>query len=149
MRPSELEKVYFPLDQEDESAFTPAAGEDLWCQPVTDNLFIVDNIPFFVRDVSLEDEIMAERRDGTLTFVSVVKPSRNSTIHIFVKQAEIKQQIKEKLESMSCGVEVMERLPLFAVSMPATAPTEEIFQYLDQCDEDGLIGFEESSVRYQ
>lgn len=133
----------------DEEGYPPVSYEDLWCLPVTEGWFVVDNIPFFARDISLGDEIRVAEEDGKLRFKTMLRASRNSTLHVFVKRRELLDEIRNKIELFGCGVEVMEDIALLAISMPATADATEILEYLDDSDESGVLGFEESAVRYR
>ncbi len=58
--------------------------ETLWCQAYGDN-FVVDNIPFIAKRISLGDTIKAEydTEDEMYYFEDFVKTSGNSTIRIF------------------------------------------------------------------
>jgi hypothetical protein len=57
--------------------------ETLWAVPVGDDLYRLDNSPFFVYRVSWEDVVCAERdSDGILCFSDVVQKSGNRTLRV-------------------------------------------------------------------
>ena len=76
MRGSGRVKVHFRLAP-DKSGYPPAASEFLWCMPTKRGSFIVDNIPFFAHDISLGDEISAEKVGKALHFSRVLRKSKN------------------------------------------------------------------------
>ncbi len=141
-------KVHFRLAQ-DESEYPPTDSEFLWCAPTERGTYVVDNIPFFVRDISVGDEISAEKIGKVLHFSSLIKQSRNSTFRVLLKMRGVAERIQQKLANMGCGVELMDKLSLLAVNVPENAPTAEVLSFLDEEVEKGNIGIEESSVRYQ
>lgn len=141
-------KVHFRL-KKDESGYPPAASEFLWCAPTENNTYVVDNIPFFTRDISLGDEIAAEKSDGELFFSRLVRPSKNSTVRVLVKDPGMMLEIREKLDSLGCGSELMEDMDLLAVTMPPESNISQALTFLDEEAEKGNVGIEESAVRYQ
>ena len=140
-------KVYFRLAQ-DESEYPPTDSEFLWCAPTERGTYVVDNIPFFVRDIGLGDEISVEAIGKVLHFSSVIKQSRNSTIRVLFKKPGVAERIQQKLTSMGCSAELMDKLSLLAMNMPQDAPTKAVLAFLDKEAEQGNIGIEESAVRY-
>jgi hypothetical protein len=105
MRSSGRVKVHFELEP-DESGYPPAKSEFLWCIRTKRGTYIVDNVPFFVRDLSLGDEISAERVGRALQFSRVLHKSKNSTVRILVKKPHITDAIREKLNGFGCGTEL-------------------------------------------
>src|SRR5437660_1656887 len=76
-------KVSVPLDLP-KDGYPPAKEELLWCTPSHDNLCVVDNIPFYARDISLGDVISTKRVGNRLKLKKVEKQSENTTLHVFV-----------------------------------------------------------------
>jgi uncharacterized protein DUF4265 len=141
-------KVIFELEQ-DENGYPPAETEFLWCIPTERGTYIVDNLPFFVREISLGDEIAATRIGKTLQFSRVVHQSKNSTIRVLLKNTAMIQEIRDKLDALGCGTELMDKLSLLSVTMPSDAKITDTLSFLDAEAEQGNIGIEESAVRYQ
>lgn len=148
MSRSKRVKVYFELEQ-DQEGYPPVSSEFLWCLPTGRGTYIVDNIPFFVRDVSLEDEISAKKAGRVLWFSGLLKKSRNSTVRVLLKKPDLTIMIREKLENLGCGSELMDDLSLIAITMPRESSIAEALAFLDQQCEYGNIGIEESAVRYR
>src|SRR3982750_241279 len=108
-------KIYFNFEV-DASGYPPVSSEYLWCTPTKNGSYIVDNIPFYAREVSMGDEISARMSDGGhLTFKSVVKPSANSTVRVFVMKKRQEQRVISSLKKLGCLTEAMEATPLIAV----------------------------------
>jgi hypothetical protein len=141
-------KVYFDLEP-DENGYPPARTEFLWCIPTQRGTYTVDNIPFFVRDISLEDEISAHQVGRLFQFSGIVRKSRNSTVRVLMKKPEKTGVVRETLDRFGCGTELMDELSLITVSMPPNSNIAEALAFLDNEAEKGHVGIEESAVRYQ
>jgi Domain of unknown function (DUF4265) len=141
-------KVYVHLEVDD-SGYPPVSSEFLWCIPTTQGSYIVDNIPFYAREISMGDEVTADVFEGLLAFRSVLKPSANSTIRVFVKQKEAQERIISRLHKFGCNTEAMEGTPLIAVSLPPDCHLQEALAFMDEEAGLGTVAIEESSVRYQ
>lgn len=141
-------KVHFNLEQ-DEDGYPPTNSEFLWCIPTEHGTYVVDNIPFFVRDISLGDEVAAEKKGKTRQFSQLIKRSPNTTVRVLIKRTEVLPAIRERLEALRCGTELMQDLMLLAVTIPPESPVVETLSFLDEQAEQGNIGIEESAVRYQ
>lgn len=147
-QPASRVKVNFHLEP-DEFGYPPARSEFVWCRPTKRHTYTVDNIPFFVRDLSLGDEISAKKEGKVFEFVRLARPSKNSTVHVLVKNSEKTESIVNKLNSLGCGSEFMAKLSLLAVNIPPNARIADALAFLDEEAENGNIGIEESAVRYQ
>jgi len=141
-------KICFPLEP-DESGYPPVKSESLWCTLTKRKTYIVDNVPFFVRDVSLGDEIAAKKSDELLRYFAMVHPSKNSTVRVLFKKPSRADFIMKKISDFGCGFELMPKLSLLAVNMPPKARIADTLSFLDKEVKDGNIGIEESAVRYQ
>jgi len=141
-------KVYFTLNP-DEDGYPPVNSEFLWCIPTVRRTYIVDNIPFFVRDISLGDEISAKKVGKVLHFSQLLSKSTNSTVRILLKKSDVIEMVRERLNDFGCGTELMDDFSLLAVTMPPEASITDALSFLDEQAEQGNIGIEESAVRYQ
>jgi hypothetical protein len=140
-------KIYFLLDQ-DEYGYPPSTSEFLWCIPTKRGTYVVDNIPFFVRGISLGDEISARSVGKRLLFSELRSKSAHSTLRVVFKTDGVAQLIREKLHEFGCGTELMESLMLLAVTMPPGSRIKEMLSFLDEQAREQNIGVEESAVRY-
>ena len=141
-------KVNFTLTP-DEDGYPPVSSESLWCIPTRKGTYIVDNIPFFVRDISLGDEVSARRVGRILQFSRLVRKSKNSTIRVLIKRLAVLETTRKTLDSLGCGTELMDELSLLAVTMPPDSSISQVLSFLDENVEQDNIGIEESAVRYE
>lgn len=123
--------------------------ENIWAVPQGCGTYLVDNIPFYATGISLGDEIKAERQNGTLCFVAVVNPSKNTTVRVFARRESFGPLIVPKMQSFGGLTEKMEGSPLVAVSFPPTADLAGALAFLDKESDAGNLAFEESAVRYR
>ena len=102
-------KIYFDLAP-DENGYPPAKSEFLWSIPTQRGTYLIDNIPFFVRDISLGDEISAKKEGGQLHFAKLLKKSRNSTLRVLLKKPGRTGALRKQLAAFGCGSELDEHL---------------------------------------
>ena len=141
-------KVIFPVEQ-NAGGYPPLKEECIWCLPKGSGVFQVDNIPFYAVDLSLEDEIVAEMRDGVLRFVRLMRPSKNTTIRVFAREKSSESVIRPHMESFGGATEKMEGSSLVAVSFPPSADLAGALACLDRESAAGRLALEESAVRYR
>ena len=141
-------RVRFDLEV-DADGYPPVSAEYIWCSSTAQGTYVVDNIPFYARDVSLGDEIATDIADGEETFKEVVRKSANTTVRVFVKDLANTQRYRGELNSLGCITELSEISGMFSVSMPPEAKVADALAFLDRASESHEIGFEESSVRYK
>ena len=141
-------RIRFDLEA-DEDGHPPVGAEYVWCSSTPQGTYVVDNIPFYVRDVSLGDEITTDLANGEESFKAVVRKSANTTVRVFVKDLENIQRYREELNRLGCVTELSHIPGMFSVSMPPEAKVAEALAMLDSAYESKELGFEESSVRYK
>jgi Domain of unknown function (DUF4265) len=107
--------------------------ENIWALPLGDGTYCLENPPFFVYDVSLNDLVAAAPdEDGALRFQSVVRRSGNSTLRArsdSLKDLTFRSKVEADLKEMGCVVEE-HRERLLAISVPPTANLEKVTAYL-------------------
>jgi hypothetical protein len=145
---SEPVRVFFSVSQ-DETGYPQVTCEQIWCLPVSGTRFIVDNIPFYARDISLGDEVETETNDGERWYTRLINPSRNTTIRVFARNEASAPLLIPQIRAFGGQTEKMEGSPLIAISLPPVADLAGALEYLDRESEAGNLAFEESSVRYQ
>lgn len=141
-------EILFSVEQ-DASFCPPVSEESIWCLPLSPGAFVVDNIPFYARDVSIEDEISADDLNGKLHFSKLLRPSKNTTIRVFATKPSAGEMIVPIMQSFGGLTEKMENSTLVAVSFPPSADLASALAYLDGESEAGRMAFEESAVRYR
>jgi hypothetical protein len=141
-------QILFPVEQDD-NGHPPVTCEQIWCELINQDRYIVDNIPFYTRDVSLGDEIQTVMRDGDRWFVRLLKPSRNTTVRAFARNHMFRPLLIPRLHAFGGLTEKVEGNDLVAISFPPSADLASSLDFLDRETESGNVAFEESSVRYR
>lgn len=116
----EIERIAFLLEQIEE--WPPVSVEHLWLKGggATRTL---ESIPFFVKGISLGDEIDIERNDvGEVVKYTVSKKSDNTTIWFFSPQISDFERVANVLEQDAILFEGLEEFSMLAISLPPEKP---------------------------
>jgi len=122
--------------------------ESMWAIPV-DGGFKLDNIPFFVQGLALDDVVSAERDStGMLRFTSVVSYGRHSTVRLwFAKEHEGQvSRVRQRLRELGCPSELSDLPRLVAVDIPPGVPYVNVQVVLDKYERDGVFEYEEACL---
>lgn len=85
-------KVSFPTPD------GPFGSEGIWCEPVLGDVYSVGNIPFFVYDISMDDQITARRDcDGLLIYRGLYEKQGHATLRVVVEEWMGEQMHREIL----------------------------------------------------
>src|SRR5436190_22754427 len=80
-----MRKVHFKVKL-NADGYPPFNSEGMWCIKINEQVFRVDNIPYFVTGVSYADVIsVAEDEEGRLNFIEVVEEGGHSTYRVIMK----------------------------------------------------------------
>jgi hypothetical protein len=144
---TDLVKIFFRLKQ-DEDGYPEVSAESVWAKPtgVVDE-YIVDNIPFFIREATIGDTLKAHIEEGVLWFDSLRQQSGNSLIRIVLFDNSLKEKISDKLDAMGCSTEYSKDHNLLAVNIPAEVDLIDVQDYLQSEADIGNIDFEEPILR--
>ena len=141
------QKVYFHL-QQDEDGYPPQEWESLWAKEIEPGLFQIDNIPFFVQDVSDEDVVSTEVRDGELHFKQLIRLSGHSVLRVLLYDVKDVDWLRGELRKIGCSSELSHIACLISVGVPPTASLDLVRQFLDQGEKEERWGYEEASIRH-
>src|SRR5579859_4655638 len=83
MAAEHLVKIKFPLTKDDEG-FPPADAEILWARACGGGVFVIDNIPFFVKLVSCGDKVSTTVNRAGELYVNHIAHSKHSTLRVVV-----------------------------------------------------------------
>ena len=109
--------------------------ETLWARPVGENLFELDNTPWYAYGVSLKDVIEARRPDPNAfpEFIRVVKKSGYRTVRLILEPAADKdsasQAILDRLVQLGCSYEGANHIYI-SIDIPPEVDLERIRQFL-------------------
>lgn len=117
--------------------YDPVVGyENIWAMPLGDGTYRLENPPFFVYDVSLDDVVSAmPNEDGLPQFLTVVKRSGNRTLRarskVLIGDSARRSDIGNHLRNMGCVVEE-HRERLLAINVPQDVDLAMVTSYLTQ-----------------
>jgi hypothetical protein len=142
---SELTKIRFALSAEDQAAGVDA--ENLWAAALGNRRYRIDNIPFYVYGLSLDDVVHAEEEGGILVFCEVVSRGGHSTYRVLVNDnAGVNgTNLKDlwlKLEELGCTRETAKR-QWIAIDVPPVTNILSVYKILESGEEQGVWSFEE------
>lgn len=124
--------------------------EGLWCER-KDNNFIVDNIPFISRNISLGDTISAEfdENDSQYYFDNLISYSGNTTVRVFLYDNEYINTVRDWLDSNNCESEVFLVRNIIAVNIPNEVIYTPIKDFFEKGEKEGRWVYEESCLEHE
>lgn len=145
---SDRVQVLFHLEQHD--GWPPVASERLWAIPMDVNLVRIDSIPWFVRDLSLNDIVRTRTDDqGNLEGFEKVSWSGNFTVRIIPfgsGRFSNPQEIADVFTSMGVRVEGVEKFGMVALSVSPTVNISSVKELLVRGSAAGWWDYEESCI---
>jgi len=112
-----------------------ATVETLWAIPLGDDLYKLDNSPFYAYGGSWQDIVFApyDEHEGFATFRSVVEKSGNRTIRIFfdppVAPDNASNQVLQGLIAVGCSYEGANR-EYISINVPPEVELQQVRSYL-------------------
>jgi hypothetical protein len=108
--------------------------ENIWVLPLGDGTYCLQNPPFFIYDIALNDVVAAvPDEDCFVHFLRVVRRSGNRTLRarsdFLLQDSEFMSKVKRGLCEMQCQVEAY-RNRLLAISVPQEADLHSVMAYL-------------------
>lgn len=147
----ELKKIHFALPADDQALGVEA--ENLWAAALGSNEYRIDNIPFYVYGISLNDVVRAEETKSRLVFGEVVSRSGHSTYRVLIRDSAGINSASFKgrwraLEELGCTCEIAKRRWV-AIDVPPEADVFSIYRFLEAGEEQGIWTFEEGHCGHQ
>ena len=137
-------KVIFQLEQDDND-YPPVSQEGIWTIPLGNDIYMIDNIPFFVRGLSAGDKICA---DNQLNYKSFHEASKNSTYRIFLSDRANSHDLLSRLTELGAEYEGSGIPRLIAINVPSDIELLPIENFLKISEEAGLLEYEEAAIRH-
>lgn len=124
--------------------------ESIWCNIDGDN-FIIDNIPFIAKRISLGDTIKAEfdENENRYYFDDFVSTSGNTTVRIFFYNDDLIKSTREWLNNSGCESEVLPARSIVAVNIPKDVNYTPIRAFLEEGEQKDQWVYEESCLEHQ
>jgi hypothetical protein len=145
---TELRKIGFLLTK-DEMGYPPAENEWLWASAAKDDRWMIDNIPWYSREVSLGDVVEVEEDEGQLWFRKTAEPSGHSTLRVIVREQApaTTAALRARLEALGCSSEQWsEELRLLAVDIPPGIEIGPVIALLEDGEAQGTWGWETGKI---
>lgn len=139
-------RILFRLEK-DADDHPPAEVERFRARRLEDGSFEIDNIPFFVRDISVGDVVSARSHEGEWEFSELISASGNSTLRVIVFDEAHVASTKEHLKAQGCCSE-LHTSKLLSVDVPAHANLWAIRDWLSHQEAAGLLEFEDACLRH-
>ena len=143
---SQATKVFFVQKTGEDSYET----EGIWCVKQGD-YFILDNIPFVAKRVSLGDVIKAEydSKDEAFYFDDFVAVSGNTTVRIHFHDPKMIFTARKELELLGCESEAFLTRDLIAVNIPCSLSYAPVKQYLEEGERNNYWVYDESCLAHE
>jgi hypothetical protein len=139
-------KVLFELEQVD--GYPPFGVESVWAIKLSDGLFKIDNIPFYVRGIAMDDVVRAIPADALgFRFNALVNASGHSTIRVVFFESAIRDTFIRAIESLGCKWEGAYEPSLVAIDIPPAADLKKVLILLSDSFDRGEIDYEEGVLR--
>jgi hypothetical protein len=138
-------KINFRLEQ-DGDGYPPYDWEGVWSERLGKSGYKIDNIPFYVQDLSVDDVVLATESENGLVYTKTMERSGNSTIHVICYSDEAKRELLNKLPALNCDYEIGVPSDLVAINIPPSANIGALLEYLGE--QSSVMDYEESSPRY-
>ena len=147
MADESYKKIVFRLKQ-DEDGYPPDTWESLWAYETEPGQYTIDNIPFYVKNISSGD-VVAVDQDGTeLRFQKLVQASTNSVFRLYFSDLSDVKAIRQRLRHLGCESEQSHIPKLIAVEIPGTVSIEPVARLFDEGAESGRWEYEEGVLRH-
>jgi hypothetical protein len=141
-----LRKVFFKLEP-DEDGYPPVAVESVWAQEKEDGTCVIDNIPFYTREATLEDVVDVDYFDGVAYYRATRQPSENSLLRVVLYDGRDASEIRARLAELGCSTELSDVGTFFSVNVPPSVDLEDVREVLDELCRNEFGDYEESILR--
>lgn len=142
----EYVRVLFKLEKEEED-YPPVDYERLWARPLGEGLFEIDNIPFFVRDISVGDVVAAQQGEEEAVFSALVRESGSSTLRVIVFDPTHVENVRRRLQEFGCSTE-LNVSKMLGVDVPAQVDLQAVRAWLMEKQSSGTLEFEDACIRH-
>lgn len=126
-------------------------GESMWAKPIADDLYRLENVPFYAYGLNYLDVVKAvpQTTEAVPEIVAVVRPSGHTTLRCFFDasvERERQAALLEELTKFGAGYE-RATATLVAIDISAAGSYGEVYDQLDKWERAGLLYFETCEQR--
>ena len=146
-----FDKVRFALEP-DADGWPPVTSEGLWAEPLGAGRYRVDNTPWFVRNLSADDVVVATPdAEGVLWATRRIHFSGRMTVRVIpYRRGPLMGDLQAVLDTFAelgvTGEGAEPAYPIVALDIPADADLAPIVARLRRGHANGLWDYEEASV---
>lgn len=146
MKEESLEKIHIDLPNH-----WAIGGESLWATPIGNDLYKIENIPFYAYGLNFHDVVRAtpDSEEFIPEIREVVKVSGHKTFRVFFKKHIDRVQQEKILDTLSEFTISYERCNkiYFSLDMQPSGDYQKVFDRLDELEKENVLGFETCQER--
>lgn len=143
-----LEKIHIDLPNH-----WAIGGESMWAEPLGNDLYKIENVPFYAYGLNFHDIVRATSDSDELKpeIRELVKASGHRTFRVFFEKHLERIEQEEILNSMKDLTISYERANsiYFALDMQPEGDYQAVFDRLDELEQQNLLGFETCETRVE
>lgn len=122
------------------------AIESVWANKVGE-YYRIDSIPFFAKNLSLNDLVEVDPEGDALYFSKLISESGWSTVQLVIMDKDHAQGVIDSIERMGLSWEGLGKDNQYlALGIPPTASYSEIKSVLDSLAAQGVLDYRESCI---
>jgi hypothetical protein len=137
-----LVKIKLPLPPND-----PSGGEAewVWAEPEGNNMYVLKNVPTFVKGLSYGDVVKTRIEDDVPVFEDVVRRGGHSTYRIYANSDRRTPEVMKVIQTLEKMHSEMENATdkIVNVDVLPEADIYAVYQVLDDAERAGILQFEE------
>ena len=148
MKEEGLEKIHIDLPNH-----WAVGGESMWAEPLGNDMFQIENVPFYAYGLNFKDIVRATSDSDELKpeIRELIKPSGHRTFRIFFNK-EINREQQEIILESFCELHVSyERADKIyvALDMNLEGDYQAVFDKLEYYENQDVLGFETCEARIE
>lgn len=148
MKEEGLEKIHIDLPYH-----WAIGGESMWAAPLGNDLFKIENVPFYAYGLNFNDIVRAssDSDEHIPEIRELVEQSGHRTFRVFFQKPVMREMQEEILESLKELTISYERVneTFFSLDMQPKGDYQAVFNRLDELMEKGILGFETCEARIE
>ena len=110
-------KILFKL-KKDSDGYPPVDWESIWATQINYNNCIINNLPFYIYDLSFGDTISFNKLNDEFYFDKLINKSSYSLIRVYCKNKDVMEKLKLELELQKCKWEYSNTFSLASIAIP-------------------------------
>lgn len=126
-------------------------GESIWAKPLGNDLYRIENVPFYAYGLNFHDIVKAisENKDLIPEVREIIEPSGHRTFRVFFENhvsREDQENILNTLDELTISYERTNNT-YFSLDMQPTGDYQSVYDRLCRLEEENLLAFETCEAR--